>query len=98
MRLNHERAVRNRLFGAGFFIAACGLLMLPGCAVEGILPKTELPPAPAVQQPYPNFAPDGSDDDRGVLTPTEREDMEARLTKLARERESGVTKRINQSK
>lgn len=66
--------------------------------MEGILPKDALPPAPAVQAPYPNFAPPDDADDRGVLTPSEREAMEARLTKLAKDREAGVTKRINQSK
>jgi hypothetical protein len=91
--------VRNRRIGAGFLAACCGFLTLSGCAAEGILPRTELPPAPAVQAPYPTFAPrDGSDDERGVLTPTEREEMEARLTRLAKERESNVSRRINQSK
>ncbi len=98
MRPKHERAVRNRRFCAAFFAAACGLLTLTGCAVEGILPKTELPPAPAVQAPYPTFAPRDDDSERGVLTPTERQEMEARLTKLAKDRETGVTRRINQSK
>jgi hypothetical protein len=99
LRLNHERAVRNRRIGAGFLCIACSAFFLGACAAEGILPKAELPPAPAVQQPFPTFAPrDGADEERGVLTPAEREAMEARLTRLAKERESGVTRRIDKSK
>lgn len=101
MRLNPERAVRNRPLAARFIAAACGLLLLAACAGEGILPKTELPPAPAGPQPdYPSFAPrdTGTDDERGVLTPVERQEMEARLGKLAKDRETGVKRRIDQSK
>ena len=75
--------------------------MLAACAGEGILPKTELPPAPPGPQPdYPSFAPRdaGTDDERGVLTPVEREEMEARLGKLAKDRQTGVARRIDQSK
>jgi hypothetical protein len=77
------------------------LVLLCGCANDAIFPTSPLPPAPEGPQPeFPSFtARDiGSDEERQVLTPIERQELEARMTKLAKDRETGVQRRIQQSK
>jgi hypothetical protein len=80
---------------------AAGMFMLVGCANEGIWPKEELPAAPpGPPLPTPSFQSrdSGTDDERGMMTEIERQQLEERLTKLARDREKGVAKRIDSSK
>ena len=82
-------------------LAAASLLLLSACANEGIWPTEPMPPAPAgAPPPSPSFlTPNtGSDDERKMLTNLEREELEARLTKLAKDRETGVQKRIQKGK
>jgi len=89
------------LHRGGVLTAACGFLLLCGCANDAIFPQTPLPPAPeGPAPPAPSFtARDiGSDEERQVLTNLERQEMEARLTKLAKDRETGVQRRIQQTK
>jgi hypothetical protein len=77
------------------------MLLLVGCANEGIWPKEDLPAAPAGgPPPTPSFQSRDklSDDERGMLTEYERSQLEDRLTKLAKDREKGVAKRIDSSK
>lgn len=77
-----------------------GLVLLAGCANEGMWPKEPLPPASAVQPPFRGFQPPqtGSDDERGVLTESEREELEERLSRLPGEREQGVARRLRQGR
>ena len=100
MRRIHERALQQRRL-TPWLAAAVGLLMLTACANEGIWPKEELPAAPpGPPLPTPSFQSRdaASDDERGMLTEIERERLEERLTKLARDREKGVARRIESSK
>lgn len=94
------RALRNRARRTGFLSVAC-LLLLSACAAEGIFPNDPLPPAsPGPPAPYPSFnSPALSEGDESrVLTEAERADMEANLTKLAKDREVRVRRRIEQTK
>ena len=80
---------------------AAGLLLLTGCANEGIWPKEDLPPAPPgppLATPSFQSRDSGTDDERGMLTEIERQELEDRLTRLARDREKGVARRIDSSK
>lgn len=80
---------------------AAGLLLLTGCANEGIWPKEDLPPAPPgppLATPGFQSRDSGTDDERGMLTEIERQELEDRLTRLARDREKGVARRIDSSK
>jgi hypothetical protein len=81
--------------------ASIGLLclVLAGCVNEGIFPKGELPaPNAGPPLPFPTLSAAPVDEDDRVLTTAEREAMEAQLSKLARDREAGVRKRIERSK
>jgi hypothetical protein len=76
-----------------------GTLVLTGCANEGIFPKAELPaPNAGGPLPFPTLSAAPVDDGDRVLSTAEREAMEAQLSKLARDREVGVKKRIESKK
>ncbi len=101
LRRIQERALRKVTHRARLLAACCGLILLCGCANDAIFPTTSLPPAPEGPAPdFPSFtAKDiGSDEERQILTPLERQEMEARMAKLAKDREAGVTRRIQQTK
>jgi hypothetical protein len=76
------------------------LLMLAGCAGEGIFPTSGLPQAaPGAPPPYPTFGPTGpSEADERLLTTAEREALEKQLDKLGSDREAGVRRRIERAK
>lgn len=99
-RINGRAAQKDRFTGAYGLAAAFALVLLAGCAgdsLPGILPKDPLPPAPAGgPPPYPSFvAPErGSDEERGVLTNVEREELEENLTALPKTRERAMERRI----
>ena len=79
--------------------AAALMLLVAGCANQGIWPTEDLPPAPAQQMPFPTFQSRDTEtaDERGVLTEIERQELEARLTAAAKARERGVERRIESS-
>jgi len=97
LRRFDERALQQVKRRSPWLAAAAGLLLLAGCTNEGIWPKEDLPPAPVgAPLPTPSFQSrdSGTDDERGMLTEYERGQLEERLTKLAKDREKGVAKRI----
>jgi hypothetical protein len=101
LRRFDERALQQVNRRKRWLAAAVGLLMLAGCANEGIWPKEDLPAAPpGAPLPTPGFQSrdSGTDDQRGMLTEIERDQLEERLTKLAKDREKGVARRIDSSK
>jgi hypothetical protein len=102
LRQIQARALQQaRRISARPLAAAAGLLLLAACANEGIWPTEPLPPAPAGPPPpapsfnSPHVANPGQPE---VLTNIEREELEARLSKLAKDREAGVQRRIQMSK
>lgn len=100
MRRFEERALQQPRWRAPW-LALAGLLLLAGCANEGIWPKEDLPPAPPgppLATPSFQSRDAATDDERGMLTEFEREQLEERLTKLAKDREKGVARRIDNSK
>jgi hypothetical protein len=99
-RLIDGRAVQQRRRRILLWLTLAAFPLLAGCANEGIWPRDPLPPAPAGPQlPYPSFQSrdTASDDQRGVLTPIEVEELEAKLAKQAVTRQKGVEKRIQSS-
>ena len=94
-----ERALQNGRYRAVVLFTLIGSMFLAGCVNEGILPKAELPAAnPGGPLPFPTLGVAPADDGDRVLTTAEREAMEAQLSKLARDREVGVKKRIESKK
>jgi hypothetical protein len=91
---------KDRFTGTYGLAAAFALVLLAGCAgdtLPGILPKDPLPAAqPGPPLPYPSFvAPDrGTEDERGILTNIEREELEENLTALPKTRERAMERRI----
>lgn len=81
-------------------VLASTLLLLAGCAGQGILPQEPLPPAPAGPEPaFPSFiAPNDGDDEARVLTNIEQRELEEELTRLAKQRENSVKRRIERSR
>jgi hypothetical protein len=76
------------------------LPLLGACANEGIWPREPLPPAPAgAELPYPSFQSRDTqtDEERGVLTPIEIEELEDKLAKQAVSRQKNVERRIQAS-
>ena len=101
MRRFDERALQQVNRPKPWLAVAASVFMLAGCANEGIWPKEDLPAAPAgAPLPTPSFQSrdSGTDDERGMMTEIERQQLEERLTKLAKDREKGVAKRIDSSK
>ncbi|MCC6948815.1 MAG: hypothetical protein IT539_13690 [Bradyrhizobiaceae bacterium] len=101
MRQFCERAPQKQRRRHKWVAAAACALLLAGCAGQGILPETPLPPEPPGPAPaYPSFnAPDTGDDEaRRVLTNIEQQELEAQLSKLAKDRESTVKRRIERAK
>lgn len=101
MRRIDERALQKRPCRLGPVAFAVGTLLLAGCAGQGILPEAALPPGPAGPAPaFPSFnAPDiGDDETRRVLTNVEQQELETQLTKLAKDRETSVKRRIERTK
>jgi hypothetical protein len=79
------------------------VLVLPACSSPseiGIWPNDPLPPAPAgPPPPYPSFAAPAADPDAPqVLTNAEREELEARLSRLAKERDPKAAAQTKKSK
>ncbi len=77
------------------------LLVTAACAQDGrlagVYPEDPLPPAPPGEPlPYPSFQSRDklSDDQRGVLTPSEVEELEKSLATQAVSRPSSVERRI----
>lgn len=103
MRRIGERAPHKTQWWPQAIVLAAGLL-LASCAgqqVQGILPQTEMPPAPPGPAPaYPSFnAPDTGDDEASeILTNVEQQELEARLSKLPADREATVKHRIERAK
>jgi len=98
LRRFDERALQQVNRRKPWLAAAAGVFMLAGCANEGIWPKEELPAAPpGPPLPTPSFQSrdKASDEERGMLTEYERQQLEERLTKLSKDREKGVAKRID---
>jgi hypothetical protein len=94
-----ERALQKGPYRTAVLIALIGPLFLTGCVNEGILPKAELPgPNAGEPLPFPTLSAAPVDDGDRVLSTAEREAMEAQLSKLARDREVGVKKRIESKK
>jgi hypothetical protein len=94
-----ERALRKRPYRVTVTFTLIGTLFLAGCVNEGILPKAELPsPNAGDPLPFPTLSAAPVDDGDRVLSTAEREAMEAQLSKLARDREAGVKKRIETKK
>ncbi len=99
MRALDERALRKGPYRGAVLFALIGSLFLIGCVNEGIFPKAELPSANAGDPlPFPTLNAAPVDDGDRVLSTAEREAMEAQLSKLARDREVGVKKRIESKK
>jgi hypothetical protein len=101
LRLIQARAPQKSSRSGAQLILCCTLLLIAGCANEGIWPTEPLPAAPAgPPPPTPSFhAPkDRIGDQDEVLTNIEREELEARLSKLAKDRQRGVERRIQMSK
>jgi hypothetical protein len=101
LRRFNGRALRKRPFWRGPLAFAAGASLLAGCAGQGILPQSALPPDPAGPAPaFPSFiAPDAGDPDvRRVLTNVEQQELEEELTKLAKDRETSVKRRIERTK
>ena len=96
MRQFRVRALQKKSRRGVLLAAVASLLLLSACANEGIWPTEPLPPAPAGDPPpAPNFlAPNtGSDEERQVLTNIEREELEERLSKIAKSRAVAAPKR-----
>jgi hypothetical protein len=99
VRAFDERALRKTPYRTALLFALIAPLPLVGCVNEGIFPKAELPAANADGPlPFPTLSAAPVDDGDRVLTTAEREAMEAQLSKLARDREAGVKKRIETKK
>jgi hypothetical protein len=99
LRALDERALRKAPYRTVLLFALIGPSLLAGCVNEGILPKAEIPTANADGPlPFPTLSAAPIDDGDRVLTTAEREAMEAQLSKLARDREAGVKKRIESKK
>jgi hypothetical protein len=93
------RALQKRVRPAGFAATVGALVLLAGCAGEGIFPTSGLPPAPpGPPPPFPSFVPTSDTDGEQVMSTAEREAMEQQLAKLAKEREAGVKRRIERGK
>jgi hypothetical protein len=101
LRQNRVRALQKKP-RLGVLPAACAcMLFLSACANEGIWPNDPLPPAPAGDPPpAPSFiSPNiGSDEERRVLTNIEREEVEERLSKIAKSRAVAAPKRSQKAK
>lgn len=97
-RINGRALQQERRRFLQALAAAVAVGLLAGCVNEGILPREELPPAPATQLPTPGFnAPAMPDEEeRGVLTPVEREALEDRLSGMAQSRQKGVERGIQE--
>jgi hypothetical protein len=101
LRLIQARAPQKGSRLRGQIILCCALLLVAGCANEGIWPTEPLPAAPpGPPPPTPSFhAPNARIGDQDeVLTNIEREELETRLAKLAKDRQRGVERRIQMSK
>jgi hypothetical protein len=96
---SNARALQKAQYRTVVLFALIGQFFLFGCVNEGIFPRTELPSANAGEPlPFPTLSAAPIDDGDRVLTTAEREAMEAQLSKLARDREVGVKKRIESKK
>jgi hypothetical protein len=99
LRAFDERALRKGPYRVAVLFTLIGPLFLAGCVNEGILPKAALPaPNAGDPLPFPTLSAAPVDDGDRVLSTAEREAMEAQLSKLARDREVGVKKRIESKK
>jgi hypothetical protein len=101
LRQNRVRALQKKSRSGVLLAAGFSMLFLSGCANEGIWPTEPLPTAPAgPPPPAPNFlAPDiGSDVERRVLTNIEREELEERLSTIAKTRAVAAPKRAQKAK
>jgi hypothetical protein len=89
LRQNRVRALQKNSRLAALSAAVACLLLLSACANEGIWPTEPLPPAPAGDPPpAPSFSSPniGSDEERQVLTNIERQELEERLSNIAKNR------------
>jgi hypothetical protein len=99
VRASDERALRKERYRAVVLFALIVPFALGGCVNEGIFPKADLPPPnPDGPLPFPTLSAAPVDDGERILTTAEREALEAQLSKLARDREAGVKKRIESKK
>lgn len=100
MRQFRVRALQKKSRRGVLLAAVASLLLLSACANEGIWPTEPLPAAPAgTPPPAPSFhTPNAGNTGHEVLTNIERQELEDRLSKLAKSRETGVQKRIQTGK
>jgi hypothetical protein len=93
------RAVRKEIRPAKFLSVVAAFILLANCAAQGIFPNEPIPPAPpGPPAPFPTLAPPSLADESKVLTEAERAEMEAQLTKLAKDREAKIKRRIERPK